>query len=51
MLIPFSMYLLDSDQGKVKYLPPYGREKKLTIMVGRHFKSGMLSIERASKKT
>ena len=51
MLIPFFMFLLDSDQGKVKYSPLYGLGSKMTILVGRHFKSGMLLIERASKKT
>ena len=51
MLIPFSMFLLDSDEGKVKYSPLYGRESKVTILVGRHFQSGMLTFERASKKT
>ena len=51
MLIPFSMLLLDSDEGKVKYLPLYGQGSKVTILVGRHFQSGMLPFERASKKT
>ena len=51
MLIPFSMFLLVSDGGKVKYSPLYGRESKVTILVGRHFQSGMLPFERASKKT
>ena len=51
MLIPFSMFSLDSDQCKVKYTPLYGRESKVTILLGRHFQSGMLPIERASKKT
>ena len=51
MLIPFSMFLLDSDEGKVKYSPLYGRESKVTILVGRHFQSGMLPFERAFKKT
>ena len=51
MLILFSMILLDSDQGKVKYLPLYGRRSKVTISVGRHFQSQMLPFERASKKT
>ena len=37
MLIPFLMFSLDSDQGKVKYSPLYGRESKVTILVGRHF--------------
>ena len=51
MLIPFSMFLLDYEQGKVKYSPLYGRESKVTILVGRHFQSGMLPMERACKKT
>ena len=51
MLIPFSMFLLDAQQGKGKYSPLYGRGSKVTILVGRHFQSGMLPIERASKKT
>ena len=50
MLIPFSMFSLDSDQGKVKYLPLYGRGNNVTILVGRHFQSGMLPIKRASNK-
>ena len=50
MLIPFLMFSLDSDQGKVKYLPLYGRGSKVTILVGRHFQSEMLPIERSSKK-
>ena len=48
MLIPFSMFLLDSDEGKVKYSPLYGRGSKVTILVGRHFQSG---IKERSKKT
>ena len=51
MLIPFSMFLLDADEGKVKYSPLYGRGSKVTILVGRHFQSGMLLFERGSKKT
>ena len=51
MLIPFSMVSLDYDEGKVKYSPLYGRGSKVTILVGRHFQSGMLPMERASKKT
>ena len=51
MVIPFSMCLLDSDEGKVKvkYSPLYGRGSEVTILVGRHFQSGMLPFERASK--
>ena len=44
MLISFLMLLLDSDQGKVKYLPLYGQGSKLTILVGRHFQSEMFPI-------
>ena len=51
MLIPFSMIPLDYDKGKVKYSPLYGRGSKVTILVGRHFKSAMLPMENASKKT
>ena len=51
MLIPFSMFSLDYDEGKVKYSPLYGRGSKVTIFVGRHFQSGMLPMERASEKT
>ena len=50
MLIPFLMLSLDSDQGKVKYSPLYGRRRKVTILVGRHFQSEILPIERSSKK-
>ena len=50
MLIPFSMFSLDYDERKVKYSPLYGRGTKVTILVGRHFKSGMLPMKRASKK-
>ena len=51
MLIPFLKFLLDYDKGKFKHSPLYGRESKVTILVGRHFQSGMLPMERASKKT
>ena len=37
MLISFSMFSLDFDQGKLKYSPLYGRGSKVTISVGRHF--------------
>ena len=50
MLIPFLMFSLDHDEGKVKYSPLYGQGSKVTILVGRHFQSGMLQMERASKK-
>ena len=51
MLISFSMFLFDYDKGNVKYLPLYGRESLVTILVGRHFQLGMFPIERASNKT
>ena len=50
MLIPFSMFSLDYDEGKVKYLPLYGRGSKVTILVGRHFQSGMLPMEKSIQK-
>ena len=50
MLIPFPMFSLHYDEGKVKYSPLYGLGSKVTILVGRHFQSGMLPMERASKK-
>ena len=51
MLIPFSMFSLDYDEGNVKYSPLYGRESNLTILVGRHFQSGMLPMEQRFEKT
>ena len=51
MLIPGLMFSIEYDEGKVKYSPLYGRGSKVTFLVGRHFQSGMLPIERASKKT
>ena len=51
MLILFSVFLRDSDERKVNYSQLYKRGRKVTIFVGRHFLSGMLPIERASKKT
>ena len=51
MLNPFSMFSLNYNEGKVKYLLLYGRGSKVTILVGRHFQYGMLPMERASKKT
>ena len=51
MLNPFSMFLLNYDEGKVKYSPLYGRGSRVTILVGRHFQSGMLPMERSSKQT
>ena len=50
MLIPLLMFSLDSDQGKVKYLPLYGRGSKVTILVGRHFQSEMLPIAILNQK-
>ena len=44
MLISFLMFSLDSDQGKVKYTPLYGRGGKVMILVGRHFQLQMLPI-------
>ena len=44
MLIPFLMFSLDYDQGKVKYSPLYGRGSKVTILVGGYFQSEMLRI-------
>ena len=44
MLIPFLMFSLDSDQGKVKYSPLYGRASELKILLGRHFQSEMVPI-------
>ena len=51
VLIPFSMFSLNYDEGKVKYSPLYGRGSKVRILVGRRFQSVMLPMERASKKT
>ena len=51
MLIPFPMFLFDYHEGKVKYSPLSGRGSKVMILIGRHFQSGMLPMERASKKT
>ena len=44
MLISFFMFSLDSDQGKVKYSPLYGRGRKVTILIARHFESEMFPI-------
>ena len=51
MLIPFLMLSLDSDQGKVKYSPLYGRRRKVTILVGRHFQSEICQSKDRPKKT
>ena len=50
MLIPFLMFSLDCDQGKVKYTPLYGRGSKVTILVSRHFQSEMLPIAILNQK-
>ena len=50
MLIPFLMFSLDSDQGKVKYSPLDERGSKVTILVGRHFQSEMLPIAILNQK-
>ena len=47
MLIPSSMFSLAYEKGKVKYSRLYGRGSKVTILVGRHFQSGMFPMERA----
>ena len=44
MLIPFLMFSLDTDQGKVKYSPLYRRGSKVTILRGSHFQPEMLPI-------
>ena len=44
MLIPFLMFSLDSDQGKVKYSHLFGLKSSVTILVGRHFQSEKLQI-------
>ena len=44
MLISFLMFSPDYDEGKVKYSRLYGRGSKVTILVGRHFQSGMLPM-------
>ena len=44
MLIPFLIFSLYSDQGKVKYSPLYGQGSKVTILGGRHFQSEMLPM-------
>ena len=51
VMIPFSMFSHDYDEGKVEHSHLYGRGSKVTILVGRHFQSGILPMERASKKT
>ena len=50
MLIPFLMFSLDYEQGKVKYSPLYGQESKVTILVGRHFQSEMFPIAILNQK-
>ena len=44
MHIRFSMFSLDYDEGKVKNSPLYKQGSKVTILVGRHFQSGMLRM-------
>ena len=51
MPIPFLMFSLIYDEGKVKYSPLCGRGSKVTSLVGRHFQSEMFPMERARKKT
>ena len=48
MLILFLMFSRDSDQGKVKYSPLYGRGSEKSFLVGRPFQSELLPIETAS---
>ena len=50
MLIPFSMFSRDSDQGKVKYLPLYGRGSKVSILVSRHFNPECCQSKERPKK-
>ena len=50
MLIPFSMFLLASDEGKVKYSPLYGRGSKVTILVGRIFNQECCHSKERPKK-
>ena len=50
MLIPFSMFSLDYDERKVKHSPLYRRGSKVTILVGHHFQSGKLPMQRAFNK-
>ena len=50
VLIPFSMFSLNYDEGKVKYSPLYGRGSKVTILVGRRFQSVMLPMGREHPK-
>ena len=44
------MFLRDYDESKVKYSPIYGRGSKVTILVPRHFQSGLLPMEERQKK-
>ena len=46
----FNVFLLDYDEGKVKYSPLYGRGSKVTILVGRHFQSGMFANGKSIQK-
>ena len=47
MLIPFSMDLLDCDEGIVQYSPLYGQGSKVTILVGQ---SRILLLKERPKK-
>ena len=50
MLIPFSMFPLDYDEGKVKYSPLYGRGSKVTILVSRTFNQECCQWKKRPKK-
>ena len=50
MVIAFSMFSSDSDKGKVKYSPLYGRGSKVTILVGRHFNQECCQSKERPKK-
>ena len=50
MLIPFLMFSIEYDEGKVKYSPLYGRGSKVTILVGHLFQSEMLPMVKAHPK-
>ena len=50
MLIPFSMFSLDYDEGKVKYSPLYGRGSKVTILVGPIFNQECCQWKKHPKK-
>ena len=50
MLIPFSMFSLDYEEGRVKYSPRYGRGSKVTILVGRIFNQECCQLKKHPKK-